>query len=213
MPAASIETIVTEKHSISLYIPDPAFIRNHYRQNKTAFPYWSQIWPAAIGLCQFLETHTTLLRDKTVLELAAGLGLPSLLAAKYCKAITMSDYLPEPVEMMKASIELNRLNNATACMLNWNDLPESIDADLLLLSDINYEPEVFETAFRVILRFINNGSMVILSTPQRLMAKPFIERLLPYSSLQEEIIVHANKEPIPVTLLVLTAQQKITGKL
>jgi predicted nicotinamide N-methyase len=206
---AFIRDITIEKQTISLYIPDPVFIKSHYKQNQADFPYWSQIWPAAIGLCGFLEKHQALLHDKNVLELAAGLGLPSLLAAKYCKTITMSDYLPEPVELMQSSISHNQFSNATACILNWNELPETISADVLLLSDINYEPAVFETVFSVIRRFINNGAMVILSTPQRLMAKPFIERLLPYCSEQEEVMVPVNNELTPITVLVLTADNNL----
>ncbi|MCG2616896.1 protein N-lysine methyltransferase family protein [Terrimonas sp. NA20] len=207
-PTASIKNIaITESRSIRLYVPDPVSVKNLYKQDQRTFPYWSQIWPAALGLCTFLEKHTGLLQNKTVLELAAGLGLPSLLAAGYCRSVTMSDYLPEPVELMRSSIILNQLSNAKASILNWNDLPETIGAEVVLLSDINYEPEVFETVFTVIRRFISDGATIILSTPQRLMAKPFIERLLVYCKLQEEIIVHSNNELIPITLLVLTSDQ------
>jgi predicted nicotinamide N-methyase len=203
-PNSSIQNIIIGSRSISLYIPDPTGIQLFYRERENEFPYWSQIWPAAIGLCTFLEAHSKLLENKTVLELAAGLGLPSLFAAQYCREVTMTDYLPEPVELMTASIRHNRLTNATAHILNWNDIPESVSAEVLLVSDINYDPEVFETVFSVIRRFIDSGTTVILSTPQRLMAKPFIERLLAYSSTQEEVIVQRKNESIPVTILVLT---------
>ncbi|MBO9658069.1 MAG: methyltransferase [Chitinophagaceae bacterium] len=201
--SSSIQNIYTGKQTISLYVPNADEVKQLYQQNAGAFPYWSQIWPAAIGLCYFLENNKDLLENKTVLEIAAGLGLPSLLAAQYCASITMTDYLPEPVELMTASIHHNHLSNATAQILNWNDIPESINADVLLMSDINYEPPIFETVFGVIQRFIISGATIILSTPQRLMAKPFIERLFPWCSMQEEVIVARNNETIPVTILVL----------
>lgn len=204
--SSSIQNIYTGKQTISLYVPDADEIKKLYQQNAGAFPYWSQIWPAAIGLCNFLEHNKHLLKNKTVLELAAGLGLPSLLAAQYCASITMTDYLPEPVELMAASIHYNHLSNATAHILNWNNIPESINTDILLMSDINYEPSVFEIVFGVIQRFINSGSTIMLSTPQRLMAKPFIERLLPWCSRQEEVVVERNNETIPATILVLSKE-------
>lgn len=201
--SSSIQKIYTGKQTISLYVPNADEIKKLYQQNAGDFPYWSQIWPAAIGLCNFLENNKDLLKNKTVLEIAAGLGLPSLLAAQYCASIIMTDYLPEPVELMVASIHHNHLANATARILDWNNIPESITTDVLLMSDINYEPAIFETVFGVIQRFFNSGSTIILSTPQRLMAKPFIERLLPWSSMQEEAIIERNNEIIPVTILVL----------
>ncbi len=204
--SSSIQNIDTGKQTISLYIPDADEVKKYYQENAGAFPYWSQIWPAAIGLCDFLENNKNLLKDKTVLELAAGLGLPSLLAAQYCTSIVMTDYLAEPVELMTASILHNHLSNATARILNWNNIPESIKTDILLMSDINYEPAIFETVFGVIERFINNGTTIILSTPQRLMAKPFIERLLPWCRMQEEVIVERNHETIPVSILVLKGE-------
>ena len=201
--SSSIQKIYTGKQTISLYVPNADEIKKLYQQNAGDFPYWSQIWPAAIGLCNFLENNKDLLKNKTVLEIAAGLGLPSLLAAQYCASIIMTDYLPEPVELMAASIHHNHLANATARILDWNNIPESITTDVLLMSDINYEPAIFETVFGVIQRFFNSGSTIILSTPQRLMAKPFVERLLPWSIMQEEAIIERNNEIIPVTILVL----------
>lgn len=70
--------------------------------------------------------------------------------------------------------------------MDWNHLPDDLSVDVLLLSDINYEPEGFETLFKVIISFLEKGIIIILSTPQRLMAKPFIDRLLPYSKMHEE---------------------------
>jgi len=201
--SSSIQKIYTGKQTISLYVPNADEIKKLYQQNAGDFPYWSQIWPAAIGLCNFLENNKDLLKNKTVLEIAAGLGLPSLLAAQYCASIMMTDYLPEPVELMVASIHHNHLANATARILDWNNIPEAITTDVLLMSDINYEPAIFETVFGVIQRFFNSGSTIILSTPQRLMAKPFVERLLPWSIMQEEAIIERNNEIIPVTILVL----------
>ena len=56
---------------------------------------------------------------------------------------------------------------------------------------------------KVLLRFIEEGTIILLSTPQRLLSKPFIESLLPFCVTQEEFIVVEHAEEIMITVMVL----------
>jgi predicted nicotinamide N-methyase len=204
-----LQTFQFGNQTVHLYVPDPLQVQQNFTQllkknPTTASPYWSQVWPAAISLCGFLAKHPDYIHNKKVVELAAGLGMPSLLAAAYAKEVICSDYIQEAVDIAQQSIAYNKLTNIHCSKLDWNQLPESLTADVLLLSDINYEPTAFETLFNVLQRFLNNGSTIILSTPQRIMAKPFIERLLPWCIHQEEIVVQEN-----ILTAVLVLKKKI----
>jgi predicted nicotinamide N-methyase len=173
------------EYQLDALIPDTEALQQWYQQqlqtNKQApAPYWAQVWAAAYALCNFLANRNELINNKTVLELAAGLGLPSLLAAQTATAVTCSDVSPDAVELMQLSITENKFSNCTATVLDWNQLPADLTADVLLLSDINYEPQVFATLYKVLVSFLEKGTTIILSTPQRLMAKPFIEQLQPF---------------------------------
>jgi predicted nicotinamide N-methyase len=88
-------------------------------------------------------------------------------------------------------------------VLNWNHLPNDLTADVLLFSDINYDRDQFDQLYQVIQRFLLQGAMILLTTPQRLMAKPFIEKLLPFCKQQYEIDVFHQQQHTPVSLLVL----------
>ena len=77
----------------------------------TPTPYWAQVWPSAYALCEFIATQPEWLQNKKVLELAAGLGLPSLLAAQVATEVVCSDHVPAAVELMQQSIEKNQLTN------------------------------------------------------------------------------------------------------
>jgi predicted nicotinamide N-methyase len=192
-----LQTFYFGNKTVQLYVPNPLQVQQNFTQQlkvnpATISPYWSQVWPSAISLCEFLERHPEFIQHKKVLELAAGLGLPSLLAAAYAKEVHCSDYIQEAVDIAQQSISYNKLTNIHCSLLDWNHLPENLTADVLLLSDINYEQAAFEILFNVLQRFLNNGSTIILSTPQRIMAKPFIERLLPWCIHQEEIVVQEN---------------------
>jgi predicted nicotinamide N-methyase len=90
---------------------------------------------------------------------------------------------------MSKTVQHLQLTNVTCELLDWNHLPEDLTVDVLLLSDINYDPEQFEQLYQVLQRFIQQGTIIILTTPQRLMAKPFIEKLLPLCKQQYEMAV------------------------
>ena len=166
-------------------------------------PYWARVWPAAIALCRHLAARPDLLAGKSVLELGAGLGLPGLLAAQWAREVTISDFMPEAVSALAAAAALNGLENVQCRLLDWRALPPDLSPDVLLLSDVNYEPAAFDTLFGMTTNFLENGATIILSTPQRLMAKPFIERLLPYclSNTEEAIVQDGQQVLVNVLLL------------
>lgn len=203
-----LQQVEWEKGSMELWLPDAAWVQQHYYRQKqaqqdTAFPYWSQVWPAALAMAAFLQQHVSLIRGKCLLELAAGLGLPSLVAARYAQRVCCSDYLPEAVKIIQQSAIHNGLHNVECRVLDWNHLPPGLSAEVLLLSDINYDPAAFEQLYRVLLHFIHQGTLVLISTPQRLMAKPFIQRLQPWCLGQEEMQVLQANQAVSVSLLVL----------
>jgi predicted nicotinamide N-methyase len=202
------QTFIFGQYQCNALIPDASALQQWYTTQlkanpSTPAPYWALVWPSAYALCEFIATQPHWLKNKTVLELAAGLGLPSLLAAQLAMHVTCSDYVPEAVALMKESIQKNNLENIKAMLIDWNYLPDDLSVDVLLLSDINYEPKMFDTLFNVILSFLEKGTIILLSTPQRLMAKPFIDRLLPYSKLREEKTITAVTPAITCSVYVL----------
>lgn len=204
----TLQTFHFGNYRFNAFVPDSlalqqAFTKQLQTDPSTAAPYWAQVWPSAYALCEFIATQHHWLQNKTVLELAAGLGLPSFLAAQLATKVTCSDYVPEAVELMKQSIHENKLGNIDAMLIDWNHLPNDLSVDVLLLSDINYEPQAFETLFNVIISFLEKGTTILLSTPQRLMAKPFIDRLLPYSKQWEEKIIATATPAVTCSVYVL----------
>jgi hypothetical protein len=73
----------------------------------------------------------------------------------------------------------------------------------LLLSDVNYKPALFAVLQNVISSFLLKGTTVILSTPQRLMAKDFLTPLLTNCIEQEELEVTHERGKVMTTVLVL----------
>ncbi|AXY77614.1 hypothetical protein D3H65_28130 [Paraflavitalea soli] len=205
-------------YSIDLFVPDPQEVQDNYLRQKeeqadTPFPHWTKLWPAGLAMADFIHAHPEIVQDKKVLELAAGLGLPSMIAASYAQSVYCTDYLQESVTTMDRSARHLQLSNITCAVIDWNYLPHDLTADVLLLSDINYDPGQFDQLYLVLQRFIQQGALILLTTPQRLMSKPFIERLLPFCSSQYEIPVTHLQQHTPVSLLMLTASTWNLGKI
>ncbi len=205
---ASIQTFHFANTSVEAFIPSLQWVQEVYEHNAGApTPYWAQIWPAAKALCQMIASEPVLVKDKAVLELAAGLGLPSLLAAQFAKEVTASDYMPEAVALMKQSAHHNKLTNMQCRVIDWNRLDKKLCPDVLLLSDINYSPASFETLYKAISNFIQQGTTVLLSTPQRLMAKPFMERLQPWQRKAYNTEVKHNSKTVFASVWLLSKNE------
>jgi len=197
------------KKEVVLYVPRLGDVQKKYQQQKkqnsqAPFPYWAQVWPAAVALSRFVVNQPKWVSNKTVLELAAGLGLPSLAAAPLAQKVTCTDNVPAAVEVAQQSAVYNGFKNMHCQVLDWNFLPEDLHADVLLMSDVNYEPQQFEILYNVLQTFLQKGTTILLSTPQRLMAKPFIERLLPWCQLQQQEYVTQHNEEVAISVLVLS---------
>ena len=196
------------KKEVALYVPQLKAVQNWYEQQKQTirqapFPYWAQVWPAAIALAQFVVNHPKYTKNKTVLELAAGLGLPSLAAAPLAKNVECTDYITTAVEVAQQSAHYHGFDNMHCYTLDWNALPQDLETEVLLMSDVNYEPQQFEMLYEVMQRFLQKRTTILLSTPQRLMAKPFILQLLPFCILQQQVYIQQPKEAVAITILVL----------
>lgn len=196
-------TITVRQQAVSFFLPDEERVREAYKKGEISFPYWSRVWPAAIALAEFLVQHPDYTVNKNVVELGAGLGLPSLAAAQNAKTVLCTDCSAEAVAVAQQSAQYNGFKNFRSAVMDWRNLPDNFWADTLLLSDVNYETAAFPVLLNVLKRFFEKGTTVVLSTPHRLMAKDFITLLLPFCKRQEECFVNGRGESTAVSVMVL----------
>jgi len=172
-------------YDLQFHIPDPEAVKLNYNLalkagRNTPFPYWSKIWPSAKALCTYIIQHPNEFAHKKVMELGAGLALPSFVVAQFADSVEASDYIPEAIDCILSNIALNGLPNMTTRLLNWSHLLPDEYPDIVLLSDINYEPSSFEVLFQLIVQLIEAGVCIYLATPQRLQAALFVHRIQHY---------------------------------
>lgn len=192
----------------TLYVPDPALIQSTYQKlaaenTATIFPYWAKVWASAHAMTQFLQEEPTWIQNKRVLEIGAGIGIPSFSIASLTKKIIISDHVPDAVALLQKNIDYLALNNAQAACIDWNTISENITVDTILLSDTNYEPSAHNHLILLIDKFINKGSSIILATPNRLASNPFIERISKYINSTKKYSIPENGTNKEIVVMVL----------
>jgi predicted nicotinamide N-methyase len=193
----------------AIYVPIYEAVKDIYASllkldPNTTFPFWAKLWPSSIALLDILKAHPHLIQNKHVLEIGAGIGLPSLMIADIAKSIQISDYEKEAVALLQKNIEHLQLQNAEALQLDWNHMPENMNPEVVILSDVNYDPTQFDVLVSLIDKFMNQGCTIILSTPQRIMASPFVQKLEAFIKARYEALVDENGVNQEISILVLS---------
>ncbi len=194
---------------LAIYIPDYEKVKQVYEailidHPAEPFPYWAKLWPSSIALVQYLNANRIWIEHKNVLEIGAGVGLPSFMIAGYANSVQVSDYAPEAVELMEMNIQHLTLHNVRAIELDWNRVHDSLKPDVVLLSDVNYNPSQFNGLLHLITKLIAEGTIILLSTPQRIIASPFVNAIQELVKQKHVEIVNENGKSIEISILVLS---------
>jgi predicted nicotinamide N-methyase len=82
----------------------------------------------------FIEQHPDYVKDKIVVELGAGLSIPSFMASRYARSVMATDLVEDAVEITRLNIEKLGIENISAEMLDWNKVADRLLADTILMS-------------------------------------------------------------------------------
>jgi predicted nicotinamide N-methyase len=121
-------------------------------------PYWPVAWPAGLGLARHL--------------LGGGVGISGLGAAIAGANVLVTDNQAPALRLAKMNARRNRAP-LRAAAADWRDWPIRARFDLVIGSDVTYEPAAFEALLRVLDRSLLPGGEVLLTDPGRLMTTVF----------------------------------------
>ncbi|MCW3086882.1 MAG: methyltransferase protein [Sediminibacterium sp.] len=203
------DKLVTIQDGLMLYVPDPELVKRTYehllaKDDTTPFPFWAKIWPTAEEMAAFLKAEPHWITGKRVLELGAGIGLPSFTMAQHAAGMIISDHAAGAVSLIEKNIQYLDLPHVRAMCLDWNHFPDGIQTETLLLSDINYAPDQFGPLLTLIRKFLAQGATIILSTPQRITINPFAEALQPFIKRSILKTAGSGKQAAEIRILVLS---------
>jgi predicted nicotinamide N-methyase len=134
-------------------------------------PYWAELWPSGVALAAVVTTLDV--RGKRVLELGAGLGLPSLAAALGGGDVLATDWADEAVELLRANARRNGIA-LRAERARWDEAEPLVAGapwDIVLGADLLYEARNAEQLAALLPRL---GGEILLAEPGRPFAKSFL---------------------------------------
>jgi len=134
-------------------------------------PYWAELWPSGAALARVVAALD--LGGKRVLELGAGLGLPSLAAALRGADVLATDWADDAVTLLRENAARNGIV-LRAERVRWDEpglLLERTPWDLVLGADLLYE----ERNANLLLELLPClGGDVLLADPGRPVAAGFL---------------------------------------
>jgi len=169
------ETVELAGHALTLLRPASAdeLIDEEAFDDEEFLPYWAELWPSGVALASAVSALE--LRGSQVIELGAGLGLPSLAAALGGADVLATDWADDAVELLRLNAGRNRVGLRTE-RVRWDD-PEQLVRQapwgLVLGADLLYEQRNADQLLELLPRL---GSDVLLADPGRPFAKGFLER-------------------------------------
>ena len=133
-------------------------------------PYWAELWPSGVALAEHVATRD--LRGRRVLELGAGLGVPSLAAALRGADVLATDWAEDAVALLAANAARNAIT-LRAETARWDD-PAAFGAgwDLVLAADVLYEQRNADQLLDLLPRLA--AREILFAEPGRPFAKDFL---------------------------------------
>lgn len=142
-----------------------------------SWPLFGVMWPSGIMLADVVDRYP--LRGLRVLEVGCGLGLASLVAHRHGADITASDYHPLAGEFMAENAVMNQLAPLPFLRLDWKQIdPAAGKFDLIIGSDILYEPDHPRLLCRFIERHAQETCTIIVVDPGRRQRMEFSRRMV-----------------------------------
>lgn len=170
-------------------------------------PFWAEVWDSALGLCRHVwEAPAARLSGAQVLELGCGVGASGLAAAARGAHVTQVDFSPDALEFARYNAAANGLEESMTLVLGdirTLELPTTFD--LIMGSDILYEPKLHEAILRVLDRNLAPAGRVVFADPGRRWASTFVALAAPsgWTYDVDEVAVRGRKGERVIDILTL----------
>lgn len=145
------------------------------------------LWPVARALATVVDGLD--LRDRRVLEIGCGLGLPSLVAARRGARVLATDHHPDALTLVERNAERNHVSVDTR-LLDWaSDTPQP-DAEWILASDVLFAADCARSLPRFLSASLAKGGTALVADPCRAWHTEFEEESRKCGLSVDTTIVH-----------------------
>jgi predicted nicotinamide N-methyase len=140
------------------------------------FPLWAKIWKASWVLSAYLA-DMPVAPDKQFLEIGAGVGLVSIVAASLGHQITMTEYNPDALNFARANAHLNNCSDLPIRKLDWHRPRLSGRFDMIVASEITYRQADFSALIQLFRSYLQPRGQIILASEMRKTGKDLFDLL------------------------------------
>jgi predicted nicotinamide N-methyase len=161
-------------------------------------PYAAILWPSALAAAARLPELLDTRDAPHVLDVSAGTGLVALVAARLGARATALDHDAFARAVIAESAALNGVAVAVADfdLASTAPLPA---ADLVVMADLLYEPDLSSTAAVRALEALSAGARVLVGDPARQGREAFIRELAEagVTAVFDDVVIRVPGEPQP----------------
>lgn len=129
-------------------------------------PYWVELWPATLALCDWLSRQD--LFGRRCLDLGCGLGLSVLVASNLGARVVGMDYEHGALYFARRNARINAVGSPLWVRMDWNRpglAPAAFDR--IWGGDIFYEQRFFDPLEALLLRCLAPGGKAWFGDPER----------------------------------------------
>lgn len=124
-------------------------------------PYWAFAWPGGQALARYVTDNPQVVDGRRVLDLGAGSGIAAIAAARAARCRVVA---ADPDPLASVAIGMNAAENGVNIDVVTEDvLGGELEADLVLLADLVYEPELATRVTRFLEMMRARGIGVIMA--------------------------------------------------
>lgn len=131
------------------------------------FPFGLLLWESAPVLATALATRNTEIAGCDVLELGTGVGLAGLVARAAGARVVQTDHSTEALALVRANAARNGIDDVETVAGDWSRWSEARTYDLVIGSDILYEPTLHGALLAILDRNVVPQGRVLLTDPGR----------------------------------------------
>ena len=164
------------------------------------FPLWAKIWPASWVLAGHLDTMPVD-TEKSFLEIGAGAGLVSIVAAACGHRITMTEFNRDARQFARANAHINGCSHLPIMALDWNRPNLSEQFDYIVASEVSYRQEDWQPLLKLFETYLKPEGKVILAGEMRKTIKNFYNHLETVFNIRvQKKVLRSSEEEISILI-------------
>ncbi len=181
-----------------LYVYRPARLEDVFQGDPFLeahrFPFWVMIWPASLVLAEYLASLPPPL---DILEVGAGLGIPSLFASSFGHRVLATDKEELPLKLLKRSAEEQGLELSVQ-ILDWLNPKLEKQFDVIAGAEVVIKSSLFEPLFNLFKSYLKPEGEIILAheSERKRTLVPFLVRAEKHFKVETKLVRLRDEEKV-----------------